>query len=702
MTKLMIGNHVLVVCGIFIHGNAKQFMRKLVLFFVFALLLSQGIAQTACTTLGQNPSSAFPVCGALQNNFVQTVVPICGGRTVPSPCNNTSQGIDVGDKNPFWYKFTCYVGGNFGFSITPNNLNDDYDWQLFDVTGRNPNDVYTNDSLFVSCNWSGEPGVTGAAAGGIGIVNCIGNGIPRVNRLIPLTQNHDYLLLVSHFDDTQSGYSISFNGGTAVINDPVEPVLQSVTPKCNAQEFVVEINKKVRCNTLTNTGSEFYVLPGRPAISSITAYGCTTGFDVDSILVRLAAPLAPGNYQLVIQNGTDGNTILDICGRGVLFDTIAFTIAPQVPPQMDSIARIVQCSPQALQVFISSDVLCDSIVPNGSDFLLTDPSGNVVNIASATGNCAGNPRTTKLITLQLSNPLVRGGLYQLTLRNGSDGNTLVSECNLAAIAGGSVAVANKDTVSARFTYTERLSCKADTVAFIHPGGNGITRWRWTFNDTAEVNTQNTTRIYRSFTPKTASLFVTNGLCSDSFSVTLTFPNNNIKAIIEVPEFVCAKDSAIILNKSLGNVQSWAWDFGNGQTSNLENPPGQVYPQLNADRLFDIRLTVRNAIGCVDSTKQKIKVLFNCFIDVPTAFTPNGDGLNDFLYPLNAFKTKDLVFRIFNRLGQLIFESRDWQSKWNGRINQTPQPSGFYLWELRYTEKDTKKKVYKKGTTLLIR
>jgi gliding motility-associated-like protein len=60
--------------------------------------------------------------------------------------------------------------------------------------------------------------------------------------------------------------------------------------------------------------------------------------------------------------------------------------------------------------------------------------------------------------------------------------------------------------------------------------------------------------------------------------------------------------------------------------------------------------------------------------VPNAFTPNGDGLNDDLYPVNALSLNDLDFRVFNRFGQLIFESRDAAKKWDGKLNGQMQPT----------------------------
>src|SRR6186713_2813236 len=89
-------------------------------------------SQTPCTSLGQNPATAFPVCGT--DTFSIASVPICGDRRVPGPCTATP----LTDKNPYWYKFTCFTAGTLGFVITPNTISDDYDWQVFDITSRNP------------------------------------------------------------------------------------------------------------------------------------------------------------------------------------------------------------------------------------------------------------------------------------------------------------------------------------------------------------------------------------------------------------------------------------------------------------------------------------------------------------------------------------------------------------------------------------
>ena len=83
-------------------------------------------------------------------------------------------------------------------------------------------------------------------------------------------------------------------------------------------------------------------------------------------------------------------------------------------------------------------------------------------------------------------------------------------------------------------------------------------------------------------------------------------------------------------------------------------------------------------------------------------TPNGDGFNDYLYPLNAYKADNLEYNVYNRFGQLVFHTTDWTHKWDGTISGKPQSTGTYVWTLRYTNHDTGKKVFLKGTSVLIR
>src|SRR6266700_3394492 len=126
--------------------------------FVMIMLLTNRLMAQTCTTLGQTPATAFPICGI--DTFSQVNVPLCFSHDMPVPsCQGDS--AEYQDRNPFWYRFTCYTSGTLGFLITPTNLGDDYDWMLYDITGHNPNEVFTNEALIVTGNWAGTFGATG-------------------------------------------------------------------------------------------------------------------------------------------------------------------------------------------------------------------------------------------------------------------------------------------------------------------------------------------------------------------------------------------------------------------------------------------------------------------------------------------------------------------------------------------------------------
>ena len=89
--------------------------------------------------------------------------------------------------------------------------------------------------------------------------------------------------------------------------------------------------------------------------------------------------------------------------------------------------------------------------------------------------------------------------------------------------------------------------------------------------------------------------------------------------------------------------------------------------------------------------------------VPNAFTPNGDGLNDYFRifgtpPENITKYN---FRIFNRWGQMIFSTTNIEDGWDGKLNGQYCPAGVYAWEIFY-ETSKKTKITNRGTVMLIR
>ncbi|HTL09188.1 MAG TPA: T9SS type B sorting domain-containing protein [Chitinophagaceae bacterium] len=119
----------------------------------------------------------------------------------------------------------------------------------------------------------------------------------------------------------------------------------------------------------------------------------------------------------------------------------------------------------------------------------------------------------------------------------------------------------------------------------------------------------------------------------------------------------------------------------------------------ADQLYKVAITT--ASGCVTTDTQFVKMVSHVDIVVPNAFTPNKDGKNDVLRPMLRGITDMHYFRVFNRWGQLLFETHKEFEGWDGLINGSNQPTQTVVWVVEGVGADDK--VYKKtGTSVLVR
>ena len=666
------------------------------------LIANATIAQSGCEVKGvkgQTPASAFPVCGGTL--FVQDKVPDCINYPIPAPgCRLVGVG-DYKDKNPFWYTFTCYSSGSLGFEIVPKNPGDNYNWQFYDITGHGASEIYSDGALVRAANWSGSPGKTGAASNGSNVRECAsapGDNVSTYSKMPDIIEGHTYLLMVSHFDDfTQSGFTLSFRGGSASIENPVTPRLLQATANCDGTQLSVNLSKKMMCTSIAANGSDFELQGLTGVINAAVGVGCSGGFSSDSVLLNLNNPIAPGTYTLAVKRGSDNNTLLDNCLDSIeLGNAITFIVPERLPAIMDSIIP-PSCAPEKLVLVFKKNIRCSSIATDGSDFIVTGP--HPVKVVKANGICV-NDLTAK-IELQLALPIVHEGTYTVKLISGTDGNAIADQCNLETPVGATQNFYVKDTVSAAFTFRLLQGCRHDTINYFNDAINGKTNWNWQF-DYGTSTEINPTIVYSSFGNKTTKLITGNGFCSDTSVVDFFINHDSLRAAFTMPSVYCPNDLAYFKDTSIGKITNWYWLFGNGLQSTLQTPPPQQYTTAGSDRLYPVQLIVKSDKACYDTATTYLKVANNCRIAVPSAFTPNNDGLNDYLYPLNAYKASHLTFTLFNRQGNQLFSTKDWTFKWDGTFKGEQQPTGVYTWRLQYTDADTGKQFFKKGTTVLIR
>lgn len=127
------------------------------------------------------------------------------------------------------------------------------------------------------------------------------------------------------------------------------------------------------------------------------------------------------------------------------------------------------------------------------------------------------------------------------------------------------------------------------------------------------------------------------------------------------------------------------------------------PNPRSTPLDDIRyvVTATNDVGCSDTDTVFIKVNHKTNIFVPSAFTPNSDGLNDVIKPFLSMQYELHNFSVFNRWGEVIFTTANRNSGWDGKIKNVIQPPGLYIWFIRVTDRSGNM-VERKGSFVLIR
>ncbi|MBK8711689.1 MAG: gliding motility-associated C-terminal domain-containing protein [Niastella sp.] len=177
--------------------------------------------------------------------------------------------------------------------------------------------------------------------------------------------------------------------------------------------------------------------------------------------------------------------------------------------------------------------------------------------------------------------------------------------------------------------------------------------------------------------------------SDEVIVTVTPP---------VPAFA-GNDTIAVLGQphqlfGLGGVQ-YVWAPAAVLNNAFAQNPLAI---LQQDTRFT--LTVKDIAGCEGWDTVFIKVYAGPTYYVPNAFSPNGDGRNDIFRPIPSGITSTEYFRVFNRLGELVFETNEWLKGWDGFYLGRKQPVGTYVWVIKGKDKNGKI-VQQKGTVVLL-
>lgn len=250
-------------------------------------------------------------------------------------------------------------------------------------------------------------------------------------------------------------------------------------------------------------------------------------------------------------------------------------------------------------------------------------------------------------------------------------------------------------VNAAFDMPDTV-CMPAIVNFIDQSTNA-SAWSWDFGDSQTSNQTNPTNTYLAPGTYTVTFIASNPVtCNlhDTLSKVITVFSSPVADFTWSPNPPEPNRPNSFKNLSTGATK-YLWDFGDGTTSTQKDEV-HVYEKSGT---YNVCLTTTNQYGCRDTACKSVRGEVIPLVDVPTGFSPNGDGFNDVVY-VKGYGISKMTFRIFNRWGEKIFESTDKSKGWDGRYKGVIQEMEVYQYTLSVTFFDGTKDFKKGNITLL--
>ena len=181
--------------------------------------------------------------------------------------------------------------------------------------------------------------------------------------------------------------------------------------------------------------------------------------------------------------------------------------------------------------------------------------------------------------------------------------------------------------------------------------------------------------------------------TSNFGCVYTTTINNIVEVTPVPtaDFTISKNPATWFETTIqtsdisqGNIINWVWTSAGAETI-ANNGGGAIltYPEGQVGT-YPITLTVTTGEGCSDSITLEIDIVPDIILYVPNSFTPDDDEHNQtWLIHVEGIDLENFKLEIFNRWGEIIWESCDAKERWNATYNGSPVQAGTYMWRISY-------------------
>ena len=331
-----------------------------------------------------------------------------------------------------------------------------------------------------------------------------------------------------------------------------------------------------------------------------------------------------------------------------------------------------------------ADFLLANALPYCSERMLFLQDKSTVNFGSITRltiqwDFTGNPAIqtdTLLPGLQQTYPKAYSTVavpsatsYTIKMKAYSGGNTCVDSINKV--------IQIFPTPIAAFTATDSQFCSNDQIQFTDLSNgysSALQNWNWNLGKGYTSTLQNPKQVYNDSGNAVVKLFVKNldGCVSDTASLPITiFP----LPVLDLPNEIRTLAGATVPIKPdfiYGNSLQYLWS-----PATYLNSDTTAIPLATASDDITYLLTLTGIGGCVVTDTVFLRVLKGP--EIPNAFSPNGDGINDVWRIKYLEYYSEATVQIFNRYGQLVYLTTGYSVPWDGKFKGTPLPVGTYYY-----------------------
>ena len=158
------------------------------------------------------------------------------------------------------------------------------------------------------------------------------------------------------------------------------------------------------------------------------------------------------------------------------------------------------------------------------------------------------------------------------------------------------------------------------------------------------------------------------------TVTVVHPDANFDILTD-PRYI---GLPITFQNLTNNGNSYYWDLGDGSNSTTVHP-NNTY---TVPGTYDVTLIATDRFGCIDSITKPITILDEFYLYIPNSFTPDNNRVNS-TFSVSAIGVEEFYIKIFNRWGELLFQSNDVDFEWDGTFNGEVVRDGTYVWKIEY-------------------